>query len=62
MAGERRSTRVFSDVEIGRLAGAVETLKSLGASIQSIKAATTEHVGFENARRAAEARQACRPR
>ncbi len=41
--------RVLSDVEIGKLAGAVETLTSLGASIQSIKAATTEHVGFENA-------------
>jgi type VI secretion system protein ImpA len=41
--------RVLSDVEIARLAGAVETLTKLGASIQSIKAATTEHVGFENA-------------
>ena len=40
--------RVLSDVEIGKLAGVVETLKSLGASIQSIKTATTEHVGFEN--------------
>ena len=41
--------RVLSDVEIARLADAVETLTSLGASIQSINAATTEHVGFENA-------------
>ena len=41
--------RVLSDIEIARLAGAVETLTNLGASIQSIKAATTEHVGFENA-------------
>jgi type VI secretion system protein ImpA len=41
--------RVLSDVEIARLAGAVETLTNLGASIQSIRAATTEHVGFENA-------------
>jgi type VI secretion system protein ImpA len=41
--------RVLSDVEIGKLAAVVETLKSLGASIQSIKAATTEHVGYENA-------------
>ena len=41
--------RVLSDVEIGRLAGVVETFKNLGASIQSIRAATTEHVGFENA-------------
>ena len=41
--------RVLSEVEIARLAGAVETLTNLGASIQAIKAATTEHVGFENA-------------
>ncbi len=41
--------RVLSEVEIARLASAVETLTNLGASIQSIKAATTEHVGFENA-------------
>jgi type VI secretion system protein ImpA len=41
--------RVLSDVEIARLAGAVEMLTSLGASIQTINAATTEHVGFENA-------------
>ncbi len=61
LKGEKRTTepekfmpansiaRVLSDVEIGRLVGAVETLKSLGASIQAINAATTEHVGFENA-------------
>ena len=41
--------RVLSDVEIGRLAALAETLENLGASIQSINAATTEHVGFENA-------------
>ena len=41
--------RVLIDVDIARLAGAVETLTNLGASIQSIKAATIEHVGFENA-------------
>ncbi len=41
--------RVLSEVEIARLAGAVETLTNLGASIQAIKAATTEHVGFANA-------------
>jgi type VI secretion system protein ImpA len=41
--------RVLSDVEIGRLAAVVDTLGKLGASIQSIKTATTEHVGFENA-------------
>ena len=41
--------RVLIDVEIARLAGAVETLTNLGASIQSIKSATIEHVGFENA-------------
>jgi len=61
LKGEKRTTepekfmasnsiaRVLSDVEIGTLAAAVETLKNLGASIQSIKAATTEHVGYENA-------------
>ena len=41
--------RVLNDIEIARLAAAVETLTSVGASIQSIKTATTEHVGFENA-------------
>jgi type VI secretion system protein ImpA len=41
--------RALNDVEIARLAGAVETLTSLSASIQSINAVTTEHVGFENA-------------
>ena len=41
--------RVLIDVDIARLAGAVETLTNLGASIQSIKATTIEHVGFENA-------------
>ncbi len=60
LKGEKRTTepekfmapnsiaRALSDVEIGKLAGAVETLKNLGASIQSIKAVTTEHVGYEN--------------
>jgi type VI secretion system protein ImpA len=41
--------RVLSDVEIARLAVAVEMLTSVGASIQTINAATTEHVGYENA-------------
>ena len=41
--------RVLTDVEIARLAGAVEMLTSVGASIQTINAATTEHVGYENA-------------
>ena len=41
--------RVLIDVDIARLAGAVEMLTNLGASIQSIKAVTIEHVGFENA-------------
>ena len=40
---------LLSDVEIARLAGAVEMLTSVGASIQTINAATTEHVGYENA-------------
>jgi type VI secretion system protein ImpA len=41
--------RVLGDVEIGRLTDAVKTLQNLGASIQSIKAVTTEHGGFEDA-------------
>jgi type VI secretion system protein ImpA len=41
--------RALNDVEIAKLAGAVATLTSLSASIQSINAVTTEHVGFENA-------------
>jgi type VI secretion system protein ImpA len=40
--------RGLNDVEIGKLAGVVGMLTSLGASIQSIHVATTEHVGFEN--------------
>ena len=53
--------RVLSDVEIGKLAPrAVETLKNLGVSIQSIRTATTERVGFEERGQSAEARQACR--
>jgi type VI secretion system protein ImpA len=41
--------RVLSDVEIARLVGAVEMLTSISASILTINAATTEHVGYENA-------------
>jgi type VI secretion system protein ImpA len=41
--------RALNDVDIARLAGAVGSLTSLSASIQSINAVTTEHVGFENA-------------
>jgi type VI secretion system protein ImpA len=41
--------RVLSDVEIARLAGAVDMLTSVSASIRTINAATTEHVGYENA-------------
>ena len=41
--------RALNDVEIARLAGAVATLTSLSASIQTIGAATTEHVGYEDA-------------
>jgi len=61
LKGEKRTTepekfmppnsiaRALSDVEIGKLAAVVETLTNLGASIRSIKAATTEHVGYEKA-------------
>ena len=41
--------RALNDVEIAKLAGVVAMLTSLGASIQTINAATTEHVGYENA-------------
>jgi type VI secretion system protein ImpA len=41
--------RALNDVDIARLAGAVASLTSLTASIQSINAVTTEHVGYENA-------------
>jgi type VI secretion system protein ImpA len=41
--------RVLSDVEIARLAGAVEMLTSVSASVRTINAATIEHVGYENA-------------
>jgi type VI secretion system protein ImpA len=41
--------RALNDVEIAKLAAVAATLTSVGASIQSINAATTEHVGFENA-------------
>jgi type VI secretion system protein ImpA len=41
--------RALNDAEIAKLAGAVGMLTSLGASIQSINATTTEHVGYENA-------------
>jgi type VI secretion system protein ImpA len=61
LRGEKRTTepekfmpaksieRVLSDVDIGRLAAVVATLKNLSGSIRSIKTATTEHVGFEKA-------------
>jgi type VI secretion system protein ImpA len=41
--------RVLSDVGIGKLAAAVDMLATLGASIQTIKTVTTEHVGHERA-------------
>jgi type VI secretion system protein ImpA len=41
--------RVLIDVDITRLVGAVELLTNLGVSIETIKSATIEHVGFENA-------------
>ena len=40
--------RILSDVEIGKLSAAVETLRKVGASDREIKAATIEHVGYEN--------------
>jgi type VI secretion system protein ImpA len=41
--------RALNDVDIAKLAGAVAMLTSLSASIQSINAVTTEHVGYEHA-------------
>ena len=41
--------RALNDVEIAKLAGVVATLASVSASIQTINAVTTEHVGYENA-------------
>jgi type VI secretion system protein ImpA len=41
--------RILSDVEIGKLSGAVETLKKVSASVEWINAATIEHVGHESA-------------
>jgi type VI secretion system protein ImpA len=41
--------RVLRDVEIERLAALVETLGGVSTALQSIKATTTEHVGFEHA-------------
>ena len=41
--------KLLRDVEIERLAALVETLRGLSAALQSIKATTIEHVGFEKA-------------
>jgi type VI secretion system protein ImpA len=41
--------RLLRDVEINQLAGLFETLGGLSAALQSIRAATVEHVGFERA-------------
>ncbi len=41
--------RILRDVEIGKISALVETLRGLSAALQSIRATTTEHVGFEQA-------------
>jgi type VI secretion system protein ImpA len=41
--------RLLRDIEIEKLSGAVETLRSLAASVESIKTTTIERVGPENA-------------
>jgi type VI secretion system protein ImpA len=41
--------RLLREVEIERLADLVETLGGVSTALQTIKAATIEHVGFENA-------------
>ena len=41
--------QILRDVEIEELAALVETLRGLSAALQSIKATTIEHVGFEKA-------------
>jgi type VI secretion system protein ImpA len=41
--------KILRDVELDKLAGLVETLRGLSASLDSIKAVTIEHVGYEKA-------------
>ncbi len=41
--------KILRDVELEKLAALVETLRGLSGAIQSIKATTIEHVGYENA-------------
>ncbi len=41
--------RLLRDVELGRLAEIVDDLRGLSAALESIKATTIEHVGFEKA-------------
>jgi len=41
--------RLLREVEVDKLAALFETLSGLAAALQSIKAATLEHVGFEKA-------------
>ena len=41
--------RLLRDVEIGKLADLVETLRYLSRALQMIKSATIEHVGYEKA-------------
>ncbi len=41
--------KILRDVEIEKLAALADTLRGLAASLQSIRATTTEHVGFEQA-------------
>ena len=48
-ASQKTIDKILRDVEIEKLAALVETLRSLSAAIQSIKAITIEHVGFEKA-------------
>jgi type VI secretion system protein ImpA len=41
--------KILREIEIEKLAAVVETLRGVGAALQSIRASTVEHVGFEKA-------------
>jgi type VI secretion system protein ImpA len=48
-APQKTIDKILRDVELEKLAALVETLRGLSTAIQSIKATTVEHVGFEKA-------------
>jgi type VI secretion system protein ImpA len=48
LAPQKIIEKILREIEIEKLAAATETLRGLGASLQSIRSSTAEHVGFEN--------------